>query len=305
LFPRPYLHSSLFHDLQIVTFLTFFVFTIAQFVLAFAANSLSLLGDTAAQIVDCVDYCINFYAERRKHSFDQRYQDPSSPDELTPERALQLRERAKRKAVLFWEVVPPMISVTCLVGVTMYVLEDSIRTLIGDFTTTPKSQQGNVNLTLVLTLQLINLVVDVTDVTCFAKIHHLRGFETMHQPLAIKTDGENIVPEEHDGDIALSNVQQQHADMEVGCGGSLLKEEVQSIIEEPSSHAGAVDEAKDEDDVAPNANVDHETKGTSTVETVNASHPVVCHDDHVDKANLNMCSAYTVRKWFTIRIRCG
>jgi hypothetical protein len=288
--------------------MTFFVFTVAQFVLAFAANSLSLLGDTAAQIIDCIDYCINFYAERRKHTFDQRYQAPPiNTLMMTPARALQLRERAKRKAVLFWEVVPPMISVTCLVGVTAYVLEDSITTLIADFTTKPKSQQDDVNLTLVLTLQLVNLCIDVLDLSCFAKIHHLRGFDTMHhhgnKPLSSTPPmvNETIKPEDKEEveDRTLFNVPHKDDD-DVEGGETLKEEEVQPIV----APCSCCDHTKNIFDVSRfTTNVtagEDESKTAEAGDVVSPSTDVGGDDENYrdggDQANLNMCSAYTVRQ---------
>lgn len=290
-----------FLPFQMTVFASFLVFTIAQFVLAFAANSLSLLGDTSAQIVDCIDYSLNFVAERRKLRFDKLYQDPYP--NLTRERAFQLRQRAKRKAILFWEVVPPMISVICLVGVTTYVLQDSTRTLIQDFTTKPKSQQDSVNLTLVLTLQLVNLAIDILNFTCFAKIHHLRGFETVHQlrltTAPITMDGTNSKTVNNKEDAIEEGFTLNNQD----------EAEVQAVItQETLCTKGCCAEV---DEIVKNEEVNLTNNNNSNDNNAvvpNVAADIVpdqqdCCADHLDHANLNMCSAYTVRKKDELRYR--
>jgi len=88
-------------------FVTFLVFCVCQTVASFLAHSQAMLGDSAAMWVDSFTYAFNLYAERKKSS-------------------------STRKERLRLELIPPLVSVISLVGVTSYIISDALSTIIGD-----------------------------------------------------------------------------------------------------------------------------------------------------------------------------
>jgi hypothetical protein len=257
----------------------------AQLVAALAAHSVAMIGDTSAMFVDCLTYLTNFVAERYKHRII--HGDTISKDLLL--------ERNQRKRILTCEVVPPLISVTCLMGVTWFVLEDSIRTLSEGVK--PKSAQGTPNLRLMLIFSGINLLIDVLNVTCFAK-KKMNGyccccgwfvtttatwFTTSKQTTPLPTTTTKTanmtamttcdLEEGHLSDVKDGT---DHFVMMSSCPGRAVK--VSSLTE------------KDDD----------ESKcGTPTTSNMMKNGNDITYDSHPDYppklvTNLNMCSAYTV-----------
>lgn len=128
-------------------------FTLCQSVAAVIAGSEAMMGDSAAMFVDALTYLFNLVAERKKNHFDETWQGTTEQD---PERARRIRQRAKRKMILTMELIPPLISVTTLIIVTIFVLRKAIRVLILDVHR-DVSQQGDPNVNLMLIFSSINL----------------------------------------------------------------------------------------------------------------------------------------------------
>ncbi len=163
-----------------------------------------MLGDSAAMGVDALTYGFNLYAEREKNK--DRMDDENSANEtdnveLTSsnrnqenstenddgnggeetERQRLEKQFLKRRRHLHLELIPPLMSVTILIVVTVFVLRNSIHTLVLD-AHRKQSEQSHPNLELMLAFSTTNLLIDVFNVTCFARAKHLMGYNTKEEP---------------------------------------------------------------------------------------------------------------------------
>lgn len=141
-----------------VAFGSFFCFTVLQFVFALTARSQAMMADCAAMAVDAITYLFNYYAERVKHR--EITEEEKSMDAVI----LHRRRRLQR---LYLELIPPLISVTTLVIVTIYSLKQAIDVLIDD---EPVGTPPDVIIMLVFSG--LNLLLDAVNVSCFARAEH-------------------------------------------------------------------------------------------------------------------------------------
>jgi Co/Zn/Cd efflux system component len=139
------------------------------------AHSESMMTDCAAMYVDVLSYLVNFMAERLKHG--KRSESPHD---------LRLRR-------LYLELVPPLVSVTTLVGVTIVSLQQACEVL---FNTKKYADEKEPNLQLMLLFSFLNLLLDFINVTCFARVDQAiglpgqKGEENVHVHYEKKVDGE-------------------------------------------------------------------------------------------------------------------
>ncbi|KAG7363163.1 cation efflux protein [Nitzschia inconspicua] len=164
-------------------FVSFQCFAIAQTVAAVIAGSEALLGDSFAMMVDAFTYLFNWYAERQKVLYAQNLQlhDPlliddenGDDDDLV---ATTIQELEYKKYTYQLELVPPLISVSTLIVVTIIVLKQSIKVLILD-TQRDQSEQSDPNVRLMMLFSFLNLLLDVVNVGCFASAKHALGYNT-------------------------------------------------------------------------------------------------------------------------------
>ncbi|KAL7547518.1 hypothetical protein ACHAWF_013364 [Thalassiosira exigua] len=181
-----------------VAFVSFLSFALVQTVAALIAKSEAMLGDTAAMLVDALTYGFNLYAERRKNEDNEneinntrdmseiemaaaRKEANGIDHELTEreklERHLQIRRRH-----LHLELIPPVMSVSFLLVVMGLVLHKAIQTLILDAHRS-EQEQSDPNLILMMVFSILNLLLDLVNVACFARAKHLMGYNTsdVHQ----------------------------------------------------------------------------------------------------------------------------
>ncbi len=172
---------------------------------AVIAQSEAMLGDSAAMAVDSLAYGFNLYAEREKNKDKDGIQDQSSEDgigmvdnviELSSldekntttcddsegevERKRLEQQFLKRRRHLHLEIVPPLMSVSILIILTIIVLHNSVQKLILD-AHRDESEQTEPNLEIMVAFSSVNLVVDLFNVTCFARAKHLMGYNTTEQ----------------------------------------------------------------------------------------------------------------------------
>jgi Co/Zn/Cd efflux system component len=124
-------------------------------------------------LVDATTYLFNFVAERRK----KEVIDDCDTEQYATE---QTRQRNQRKRVLQLEIMPPVLSVTTLLAITVVVVHKAIRILILD-QHRDRSEQTNPNLNLMLAFSTANLVLDGVNVFYFAKAKHLLGYATVER----------------------------------------------------------------------------------------------------------------------------
>jgi Co/Zn/Cd efflux system component len=155
-------HLLACRSLQNVAFFSFLGFMAFQAVFAIIANSQSMWADSEAMSVDALTYLFNLGAEKIKSR-------PYTPEEISMPRWYRLRTRKLKR--LYLELVPPLISVSTLIVVTVFALKSSLATL---FHTTEHADE-EVDVTIMLFFSALNLLLDLVNVSCFAKAHQAFG----------------------------------------------------------------------------------------------------------------------------------
>jgi Co/Zn/Cd efflux system component len=145
---------SLFHAWQNVAFGSFFGFTLVQLVFAYAARSQAMMADCAAMAVDAITYLFNFFAEKTKH------REITEEEKLLDPDVLQSRLKLIR---LYLELIPPLISVTTLLVVTIVSLKQAIEVLLEN-----EPVDNPPDVILMLIFSGLNLLLDAVNVRCFA-----------------------------------------------------------------------------------------------------------------------------------------
>jgi Co/Zn/Cd efflux system component len=264
---------------------------------AFVAGSEAMMGDSAAMIVDSITYCFNWIAERRKRQFDVEPSASfqySSSNSLSPAEQDRIHQRAKRKMVLQLEVVPPIISVTTLVAVTVLVTKRAVHVLSLDMHRS-RDQQSNPNVGLMLIFSVFNLGLDGLNVFCFARAKHLLGYSTEIEPDADILQGTKVKR-------ATGSERKPKPSLRKPPGGYSQVEDdsTNDTYDDPEGvreASGAdVDENDDNNSAHREASATPSPASTShdpeaTKHNHHDSHDH--HHDHHEHANLNMCSAYT------------
>uniref|UniRef100_A0A7S1BA16 Cation efflux protein transmembrane domain-containing protein n=1 Tax=Corethron hystrix TaxID=216773 RepID=A0A7S1BA16_9STRA len=127
-------------------FVTFSAFSAAQIVVAFRSHSRSLLGDSAAMVVDSATYGLNLLAEHRKSSG------------FVSDRERQL-----------WAIVPPAVSVIVLLGLTSVIVVGSVGALVVVNSNGEDGDEKSPDLFWMMGFSITNLVLDLVNVGCFCK----------------------------------------------------------------------------------------------------------------------------------------
>jgi Co/Zn/Cd efflux system component len=234
-------------------------FAVAQIIAAFIAGSEAMMGDSAAMIVDALTYLFNWYAERQKKTYAEKLK---GEQDQTGKSLLQYR-----KYTYQLELIPPLLSVSALLVVTAFVMNQAMRVLILD-TKRDVSEQANPNTRLMMLFSFLNLLLDFLNVFCFAKAKHAMGYKT-------STD-----EDEEGGDIKYVTTMK-----------SLLSDDEFGSLDDDDLGSSSSD---DEDE--------NSSKGKNKMEPLEIEDTISDQDDHHrdEESNLNMCSAYTVRSSFNL-----
>lgn len=257
-----------------VAFVSFTGFTTVQSVVALIAQSEAMMGDSAAMAVDALTYGFNLYAERKKNE-DGGVSDGHGTDELeieliatsigngtnitTPRVAEKVkveRQLQRRRRHLHLELVPPLLSVSILMVVIGFVLRNSVHTLILD-SHRSEAEQDRPNLVLMTIFSTLNLLLDVVNVTCFARAKHLMGWSTNDN-------------EEKKGALKYGVI--GNSDGLNGENGALFEVHGSIPVEDGSDEEQLEDSSNS---ITSNDYIDSE------------------ENDENERVNLNMCSAYT------------
>lgn len=169
-------------ELLSMAFLTFLTFLICQLIAAVFAKSEAMLGDSAAMAVDAFTYGFNLVAEQLKNKLNleqlqQRQQQQDQLSSSSHEQFIRLQEREMKKYKLYLELIPPVISVTALIGVTSIILKQSIQVLILD-STRDILEQTDPNIIVMGVFSFVNLFVDILNICFFASANHAFGYNT-------------------------------------------------------------------------------------------------------------------------------
>lgn len=146
-------------------FLSFVGFLLVQAIFAIIANSQAMLADCEAMSVDAVTYLFNLWAERAKKM------------PLDNEREMTRHERTYHRELrrLYLELVPPAISCTTLIGITIITLREAFATLRG----TDGGEEEDVSVVIMMIFSSANLLLDIVNVTCFARAGSLFGLDVV------------------------------------------------------------------------------------------------------------------------------
>ena len=204
-------------------------------------------ADSEAMGVDAMTYLCNLCAERIKNA-------PFSSKELKlPADVRDYKRKLKR---LYLELVPPLISVTTLIAVTIVTLFDALNTLFGNNVMKDEKSDGEDELvTVMLFFSSLNLILDVINVTCFARADQAFGLNVIQSQEELKRSIRARTPSE---DLSLLLSTQTPISYEGESGGIEVKEF-------------------------------HALRANGMVGEVDSS------DESLALVNLNMCSAWTVR----------
>jgi Co/Zn/Cd efflux system component len=143
-----------------------------------------------AMMVDVVTYLFNYLAEQYKHSYRPMSTTTTTTTDTTIVSKEQQQQQQWQLRCLYLELIPPMISVVTLVVVTMLALRLSVRTLLvyhtyhqtnGGGDNNDDNDDDNViqsndrddhlpNLSIMLWFSGFNLVLDLLNVSCFARV---------------------------------------------------------------------------------------------------------------------------------------
>jgi len=104
--------------------------------------------------VDVVTYLFNYLAERLKHGHSG------------------MSSRELRLHRLYMELIPPFISVTTLVGVTIVALQQAVRTLVQP---PPSGSNTQPDIQIMLLFSGLNMILDLLNVSCFARVDQAVG----------------------------------------------------------------------------------------------------------------------------------
>lgn len=162
-----------------VAFLSFVLFMALQGFFALVANSQSMLADSEAMSVDALTYLFNLLAERIKN------RPPTEKELLLP---LIVREHNKEMKRLYLELIPPLISVTTLIAVTIVTLKEAFHTLYGE-----GAEEEDVSANLMLFFSGLNLLLDVVNVTCFARAHQAYGLQKTYDSSSLSQEESNLL----------------------------------------------------------------------------------------------------------------
>lgn len=232
-----------------VAFYSFVGFMSVQAVFALIANSEAMLADSEAMSVDAFTYLFNLWAERIKR-------EPQSGHDSSVV-LYNYRQELRR---LYLELIPPAISVATLIVVTVFTLKDALKTMRGQGS---GEEDQDVDISIMLFFSGLNLLLDVVNVTCFARADSAFGLNVMR----------------HKG-VSFSDSIRRSLRPSLSSNQSILTER----------------NADESSNLLPLAGSEMELETATTTTSFASStsdQPPSTSDQPNDLVNLNMCSAWT------------
>jgi len=220
-------------------------------------------------MVDALTYLFNLIAERQKEVYAERLkQQTNFSSEITDVTRTRMVLQY-RKYTHQLELIPPLVSVSILMVVTVVVMRESVHTLILD-SQRDASLQSDPNIDLMVIFSFFNLLLDVLNVGCFASASHALGYKTtsIGDRDGIEMTSKTDVPGE-----TCHTFESDNADISSG-----------------------IDDDYDSDDIETDEALQEELDSDDTESASSGSHDFdnrFNSGDNNDSTNLNMCSAYT------------
>jgi len=229
-----------------------------QLIASIVAGSESMLGDSIAMMVDALTYLFNLCAEQQKDFYaiklqqQQQLETSSSHIHEVPTSQNKIMVLKYHKYTHQLELIPPLLSVTILLVVTVVVLKESIYTLILD-SIRDVSLQADPNVNLMAIFSFLNLLLDVINIVYFASSKHAMDYKKCDTN--IFSDGRKSVSiednenDDDDDDNSVSNLNMYSAYTHVFADtlrsfaiifASLLAKFTDSITSEIADAAAAV-----------------------------------------------------------------
>mmetsp|Transcript_12570 Transcript_12570/g.18045 ORF Transcript_12570/g.18045 Transcript_12570/m.18045 type:complete len:352 (+) Transcript_12570:69-1124(+) len=238
-----------------VAFYSFALFAFGQMIVAvWIAKSQAMVGDSAAMVIDSLTYLFNSYAEKIKNKSLKE----SVDDNLSAaEKKLKRLERTRQR--LWLEIIPPLCSVMTLIVLTIYIIVDAFNTLSKS---DHEDGENDPNIGIMFFFSALNLVLDIMNVTCFARAKHAFGFAV------IDKDRHRYV---------------------LAYNGSLHNEMADSMKRERSEVDFALQTDQKDDSLENYCSISEPEKSDTALHII----PSVEEEEKSDDINLNMCSAYT------------
>eukprot|EP00536_Pseudo-nitzschia_multiseries_P004384 jgi/Psemu1/302540/fgenesh1_kg.73_\ len=287
-----------------IAFVSFQSFAILQLGAAIWAGSEAMLGDSIAMMIDSLAYLFNMVAERQKEVYATKLR-----KQYTASSTSGLESFAQNKMVLEYrkytyqlELIPPLVSITTLLILTVIVLKEAIHSLILDFGgDDPSRSDPDVNLMAIFSA--INLVLDGVNVGCFASANHALGYKTQkdnHESIDSDTKADTTMlikpyDDSKNDDDCSENVDVINVD-------DLDKLENDESCSCPTSTSDTESLPLDEPCPCPTTPLSTESPSYGSNDSVHDCFLGDKMDD--DATNLNMCSAYTHVFADTIRSFC-
>ena len=153
-----------------------------MFVAIFVARSQAMVGDSSAMVVDSLTYLFNSYAEKIKNKSLQE----NDNDETLSDVEKEIRRLNRTRQRLWLEILPPLCSVMTLIGLTIYITVDAWDTLTSseyneDSEDDETSMGDEPDIGVMFFFSGLNLLLDILNVTCFARAKHAFGFAVIDQ----------------------------------------------------------------------------------------------------------------------------
>lgn len=271
--PRPPSNEKLL----CTAFVSFQCFAIVQVIAAFLAGSEAMMADAAAMMVDAFSYLFNWYAERQKDV---------NASKLSQRGHSTLYILEYRRSTYQLELVTPLVSISSLLILTGFMLNKSIRTLVLD-SKRDVSDQADPNVQLMFIMSVLNLLLDVVNVWCFASSKLAAGYTNTTTDRAVSSS------QDDDTMDCLPTSVRDKSDFLFDD-----EEEMISLSHNNSVVAGRINPEQNEDDdrhidVEPVASLMKPFEMEGSAEDGGTTHFHRSAEDY--KSNLNMCSAFTVR----------
>jgi len=150
------------NDVLGIAFYSFLGFTMVQTSYAIRAKSSAMMADSAAMFVDAGTYLCNMLAERLKS------RPITEEEEKLPPSVLEHKLKLQR---LYLELFPPLISVVTLLYLTFTTFQNAIATLESPESTEDGNEGQGPNVQVMMLFSFLNLLLDIVNVTCFARVH--------------------------------------------------------------------------------------------------------------------------------------
>lgn len=217
---------------------------------AIVARSQSMLSDSLAMSVDAFTYLFNLIAERLK----------KNPNSCLNYHLLNPEERRKRRRLirLYLEFFPPLISVIALTVVSYRGLRQSIDSLIrltespilGATYVSSGAEDEDPNIRLMLFFSGLNLLLDMLNVTCFAKTENFSITSLEGCGLQL----ENKVPSKEQDYQGIERIEENGHDIELGKGTDekeILEEKKEEVLKKvyPVATVNSSGSSSNDDDI--------------------------------------------------------